>query len=102
MVLKMYDTWCLSVSSDILNIPDIPKIPDIPEFPLFLRLPTFQTFPIYCHAKSGGPSSKIGWLIAIWKSVQICYEEGAVSAVGKTQLYYLDNHNKGNCMTKNL
>ena len=29
----MYDTWYLSVSPDILNIPDIPDIPDIPEFP---------------------------------------------------------------------
>ena len=28
----MYDTWCLSVSPDILNIlPDILNIPDIPE-----------------------------------------------------------------------
>ena len=37
----MYDTWCLSVSPNILNfpnIPDIPNIPDNPECPLFLKL----------------------------------------------------------------
>ena len=37
----MYNTWCLTVSTDILNIPDIPNIP---EFPLFLKFPIFQTF----------------------------------------------------------
>ena len=42
---------------DILNIPDIPYIPDIPLFLPFLPL---RTFPIYYHAKSEGPSSKIG------------------------------------------
>ena len=31
------------------------------------RLLWVQTFPIYYHAKSEGPSSKIGWAIAIWK-----------------------------------
>ena len=56
VVPKMYDTWCLSVS------PDIPNIPDISKFPLLMKL---QTFPIYYHAKSGGPSSKIGQVIAI-------------------------------------
>ena len=40
----MYNTWCLTVSTDILNIPDIPNIPNIPEFSLFLKFPTFQTF----------------------------------------------------------
>ena len=58
----MYNTWCLTVSTDILNIPDIPNIP---EFPLFLKFPTFQTFPFYYHAKYGCPSSKIGRVIAI-------------------------------------
>ena len=29
----MYDTWYLSVSPDILNIPDIPDIPYIPIIP---------------------------------------------------------------------
>ena len=33
MVPKMYDTWCLSVSPDILRIPDIPTIPDVPDIP---------------------------------------------------------------------
>ena len=27
----MYDTWCLSVSPNILHIPNIPNIPAIPE-----------------------------------------------------------------------
>ena len=27
----MYDTWCLSVTPDILNIPEIPDIPPIVE-----------------------------------------------------------------------
>ena len=40
----MYDTWCLSVSPDILNIPDIP------EFPLILKLlsrcPTMQNLEV--------------------------------------------------------
>ena len=30
-----------------------------PTFPLFLKLLIFQTFTIYYHTKSGGPSSKI-------------------------------------------
>ena len=46
----MYDTWCLSVSHDILNIPDIPDIPDIPEFPIFQKLlsrsPTMQNLEV--------------------------------------------------------
>ena len=46
----MYDTWCQSVSPDILNIPDIPDIPDIPVFPLFLKLlprsPTMQNLEV--------------------------------------------------------
>ena len=46
----MYDTLCLSVSPDIINIPDIPDIPDIPEFPLFLKLlsrsPTMQNLEV--------------------------------------------------------
>ena len=29
----MYDTWYLSVTPHILNIPDIPEIPDIPAIP---------------------------------------------------------------------
>ena len=36
-ITSKYDTWCQSVSSDIINIPDIPDIPDIPVFPLFLK-----------------------------------------------------------------
>ena len=40
----MYDTWYLSVSPDILNIPDIPDIPYIP----------------------GGSSSTIDQVIAIY------------------------------------
>ena len=43
-------------------------------FSTFLLFLNFQTFPIYYHAKSGGPSSKIGQVIAIFKSVtdKIC------------------------------
>ena len=48
MVWKTYDTWCLCVSPDILNIPDIPDIPNIPEDR------TFQIFPIYFLAKTPG------------------------------------------------
>ena len=33
VVWKTYDTWCLCVSPDTLNIPDIPDIPNIPEDP---------------------------------------------------------------------
>ena len=60
----MYNTWCLSVSPDILNIPDIPNIPHIPAIP---KVPDIPDAPFYYHAKSGAPSSKIGRVIAIWK-----------------------------------
>ena len=53
----MYDTWCLSVTPDILNIPEIPYIPDIPAIPKVLDIPDI---PFYYHAKSECPSSKIG------------------------------------------
>ena len=47
MIKKIYDTWYLSVSPDILNIPNIP---DIPEFPLILKLlsrcPTMQNLEV--------------------------------------------------------
>ena len=33
VVWKTYDTWCLCVSPDTLNIPDIPDIPNIHEDP---------------------------------------------------------------------
>ena len=45
---------------------------------------------MYYHAKSGGPSSKIGSVIAVWKSVQIRHTgegEGGEGGGGKTQLY---------------
>ena len=45
---------------DILNIPDIPDIPYITAIPLFLPFLSLRTFPIYYHAKSEGPSSKVG------------------------------------------
>ena len=77
----MYNTWCPTVSSDILNIPDIPNIPNIPEFPLFVKFPTFQTFPIYYHVKFQSSSSIIDRVMAIskvWRTknvtVQIRYE----------------------------
>ena len=42
--------WRVSVSPDILIIPDIPNIPDIPEFPLILKLlsrcPTMQNLEV--------------------------------------------------------
>ena len=59
----MYDTWCVSVTPDILNIPDIPEIPDIPPIP---KVPDIPYIPFYYHAKSGCPSSKIGQVIAIF------------------------------------
>ena len=62
----MYNTWCLSVTPDILNIPDIPEIPhilDIPAIPKGLDIPDI---PFYYHAKSVCPSSKIGQVIAIF------------------------------------
>ena len=39
MVPKMYNTWCLPVSSDILNIPDNPNIPEIPDLPPIPEIP---------------------------------------------------------------
>ena len=62
----MYDTWCLSVTPDILNIPHIPEIPDIPVIPTFPKVPDIPDIPFYYHAKSGCPSSKIGQVIAIF------------------------------------
>ena len=59
----MYNTWCLSVTPDILNIPEIPYIPDIPPIPI---VPDIPDIPFYYHAKSGCPSSKIGQVIAIF------------------------------------
>ena len=59
----MYDTWCLSVTPDILNIPDIPEIPDILVIP---EVPNIPSIPFYYHAKYGCPSSKIGQVIAIF------------------------------------
>ena len=65
----MYDTWCLSVSPDILNIPDIPEIPyipDIPDIPAIPTVPDIPDIPFYNHAKSGCPSSKIDQVMAIF------------------------------------
>ena len=59
----MYDTWCLSVTHDILNIPDIPEIPYIPAI---YMVPDIPDIPFFYHAKSGCPSSKIGQVIAIF------------------------------------
>ena len=60
MVLKIYNSWCLSVTPDILNIPEIPYIPPI------TLVPDIPDIPFYYHAKSGCPSSKIGQVIAIF------------------------------------
>ena len=49
----MYDTWYLSVSPDILNIPDIPEIPDIPHIPEIPEVNDIPDIPFYYHAKSG-------------------------------------------------
>ena len=49
----MYDTWYLSVSPDILNIPDIPEIPDIPHIPEIPEVNNIPDIPFYYHAKSG-------------------------------------------------
>ena len=62
----MYDTWCLSVSPDIFNIPDIADIPDIPDIPAIPAVNDLPDIPFYYHAKSGCPSSKIGQVIAIY------------------------------------
>ena len=56
----MYNTWCLSVTPDILNIPDIPEIPYIPDIPPIPLVPDILDIPFYYHTKSGCPSSKIG------------------------------------------
>ena len=61
----MYDTWCLSVSPDILNIPDIPEIPYITDIPVIPEVPDIPDIPFYYHAKSGCPSSKIDQVMAI-------------------------------------
>ena len=63
----MYDTWYLSVSPDILNIPDIPEIPDIPDIPEIPEVTDISDIPFYYHAKSGCSSSKIGWVIAYFQ-----------------------------------
>ena len=56
----MYDTWCVSVTPDILNIPEIPYIPVIPEVHNILDIP------LYYHAKYGCPRLKIGQVTAIF------------------------------------
>ena len=38
VVLKIYDTWCLSVSRDMPDIPDIPGIPIIPEISIVIQI----------------------------------------------------------------
>ena len=87
----MYDTWCLSVTPDILNIPDIPEIPYIPDIPAILKVPDIPDIPFYYHAKSGCPSSKIGKVLAILSSMQICSEVVViVEEGGKTLFNYLD------------
>ena len=63
----MYDTWCLSVTPDILNIPDIPEIPYIPDIPPIPLVPDIPDIPFYYHTKSGCPSSKIDRVMAILK-----------------------------------
>ena len=62
----MYDTWCLSVTPDILNIPDIPKIPHIPDISTIPKVPDIPDIQFYYHAKSGCPSSKISQVMAIF------------------------------------
>ena len=56
----MYDTWCLSVTPDTLNIPDIPNIPSIP------KVHDIPGIPFYYHAKFQASSSKIGPVMAIF------------------------------------
>ena len=68
----MYNTWCLIVSTDILNIPDIPNIL---EFPQFLKFPTFQTFQSTTMQNLDVLAQKLAELLLFLKSVQICYEE---------------------------
>ena len=80
----MYNTWCLTVSTDILNIPDIPNIP---EFPLFLKFPTFQTFQSTTMQNLDVLAQQLAELLLFLKSLQICSEGGGG---GKTQFYYLD------------
>ena len=65
----MYDTWCLFVTHDILNIPDIREIPYIPDIPAIPKVPDIPDFPFYYHTKSGCPSSKIGQVIALFMKV---------------------------------
>ena len=62
MVLKIYNTWCLSVTPDILNIPDIPEIPNIPTIPKVHDIPDI---PFYYHAKFQAPSLKIDWVMTV-------------------------------------
>ena len=69
----MNDTWYLSVSPYILNIPDIPKIPnileipDIPDIPAIPEVTDIPDISFYYHATSGCPSSKIGWVMAYFQ-----------------------------------
>ena len=66
----MYDTWCLSFASEILNIPhipEIPEIPDIPDIPVIPKVIDIPDIPFYYHTKSGCPSSKIDRVMAILK-----------------------------------
>ena len=58
----MNDTWYLSVTPDILNIPHSPEIPVIPTISKVSDIPDI---PFYYHAKSGYPSLKIGQVIPI-------------------------------------
>ena len=80
----MYNTWCLTVSTDILNIPDIPNIP---EFPLFLKFPTFQTFQSTTMQNLDVLAQKLAELLLFLKSVQICYEEQS-RAEGNPSFYF--------------
>ena len=90
----MYDTWCLSVSPDILIIPNIPYIPNISDIPAIPEVPNISDIPnLHTHTKSGGPRSKIG------RVIDICSEGEGEAAAGKTQFHSLDVRTNRKCHT---
>ena len=66
MAPKIYDTWCLTVTPDILNNPHIPEIPDIPDIPAIPKVLNIPDIPFHYLTKYRCPSSKIGQVIAIF------------------------------------
>ena len=58
IISSLWFQICMTLG--VWHCPDIPNIPYIPDIPLFLPFLPLRTFPIYYHAKSEGPSSKIG------------------------------------------